>query len=129
MEAARIKRAYEILAQQFGVPWKGRRYDRADHDATDVPNQAINHAVTALEAAVTVAVQATATLPPLGFLHEDSAKSWVLDLCDLYRTTVTVPHRLPLCQGAADRSAITRWIGPCAGRFRGISARPASSTR
>ena len=30
-------------------------------------------------------------MPPLGFLHEDSAKSWVLDLCDLYRTTVTVP--------------------------------------
>jgi CRISPR-associated protein Cas1 len=91
MEAARIKRSYEILAQQFGISWKGRRYDRRDHDGTDVPNQAINHAVTALEAAVAVAVQATATLPPLGFLHEDSAKSWVLDLCDLYRTTVTVP--------------------------------------
>jgi CRISPR-associated protein Cas1 len=91
MEAARIKRSYEILGQQFGIPWKGRRYDRQDHDATDVPNQAINHAVTALEAAVAVAVQATATLPPLGFLHEDSAKSWVLDMCDLYRTTVTVP--------------------------------------
>ncbi|MFZ1429015.1 MAG: type I-E CRISPR-associated endonuclease Cas1e [Geminicoccaceae bacterium] len=91
MEAARIKRAYEILAQQYGISWKGRCYDRADHDATDVPNQAINYAVTALEAAVTVAVQATATLPPLGFLHEDSAKSWVLDLCDLYRTTVMVP--------------------------------------
>ncbi len=91
MEAARIKRSYEILAQQFGVPWKGRRYDRSDHDATDVPNQAINHTVTALEAAVGIAVHATATLPPLGFLHEDSGKSWVLDLCDLYRTSVTVP--------------------------------------
>lgn len=44
-----------------------------------------------MEACVAIAVQATGTLPPLGFLHEDSAKSWVLDLCDLYRTTVTVP--------------------------------------
>lgn len=91
MEAARIKRSYEILAQQHGIVWKGRRYDRSDHDRTDLPNQAINHAVTALEAIVAIAVQATATLPPLGFLHEDSAKSWVLDLCDLYRTMVTVP--------------------------------------
>jgi CRISPR-associated protein Cas1 len=91
MEAARIKRAYELLAQQMGVPWKGRHYDRADQGATDAPNQAINHVVTALEAICAIAVQATATLPPLGFLHEDSAKSWVLDLCDLYRTTVTVP--------------------------------------
>ena len=73
--AARIKRAYEVIAQQVGMVWKGRRFDRQDHDATDLLNQAINHAVTALEAAVTIAVHATATLPPLG----------------LYRTTVTVP--------------------------------------
>lgn len=91
MEAARIKRAYELIAQQHGVPWRGRRYERASPENTDIPNMAINHAVTALEACVHVAVQATATLPPLGFMHEDSAKSWVLDLCDLYRTTVTVP--------------------------------------
>ncbi len=47
--------------------------------------------MTALEACVAIAVQATATLPPLGFLHEHSAKSFVLDICDLYRTAVTVP--------------------------------------
>lgn len=91
MEAARIKRAYELLATEHGLSWRGRRYDRAAPEATDQPNLAINHAVTALEACVAIAVQATATLPPLGFLHEDSAKSWVLDVCDLYRTTVTVP--------------------------------------
>ena len=91
MEAARIKRSYELAAQRIGITWHGRRFDRAAPDRTDPPNQAINHTVTALEACVAIAVQATATLPPLGFLHEDSAKSWVLDLCDLYRTTVTVP--------------------------------------
>ena len=91
MEAARIKRSYELIAQQAGIQWSGRRFDRSKPNATDVPNQAINHVVTALEACVATAVQATATLPPLGFLHEDSAKSWILDICDLYRTTVTVP--------------------------------------
>jgi CRISPR-associated protein Cas1 len=94
MEAARIKAAYGLLARQIGVSWVGRNYDRANPAAGDLPNQAINHAVTALEACVTIAVQATATLPPLGFLHEDSAKSWILDLCDLYRTSVTVPIAL-----------------------------------
>ena len=91
MEAARIKRAYELLAAEYGLSWRGRHYDRANPEKTDTANLAINHAVTALEACVAIAVQATATLPPLGFLHEDSAKSWVLDVCDLYRTTVTVP--------------------------------------
>jgi CRISPR-associated protein Cas1 len=91
MEAARIKAAYGLIARQVGIPWHGREYDRAKPAAADLPNQAINHAVTALEACVAVAVQATATLPPLGFLHEDSAKAWILNLCDLYRTSVTVP--------------------------------------
>ena len=91
MEAARIKASYTLIAKQVGISWDGRHFDRANPDLTDLPNQAINHAVTALEACVGIAVQATATLPPLGFLHDDSAKSWVLDLCDLYRTTITVP--------------------------------------
>jgi CRISPR-associated protein Cas1 len=91
MEASRIKTAYELIAAEVGITWRGRRYDRGAPDKADLPNQAINHAVTALEACVAIAVQATATLPPLGFLHEQSAKSFVLDICDLYRTTVMVP--------------------------------------
>ncbi|WP_029011303.1 type I-E CRISPR-associated endonuclease Cas1e [Azospirillum halopraeferens] len=120
MEAARIKRSYELTAAQVGIVWNGRRFDRADPAATDTPNQAINHVVTALEACVAIAVQATGTLPPLGFLHEDSAKSWVLDLCDLYRTTVTVPLAFRCAkrieQGAADgldrlcRRAVSRHV-------------------
>ncbi|MCB1885183.1 MAG: type I-E CRISPR-associated endonuclease Cas1 [Geminicoccaceae bacterium] len=99
MEAARIKESYRLLADRAGVAWEGRRYDRARPEATDDANAAINHAVTALEACAAIAVQATATLPPLGFLHEDSAKSWVLDLCDLYRTTVTVPVAFACVRG------------------------------
>ncbi|WP_404379510.1 type I-E CRISPR-associated endonuclease Cas1e [Caenispirillum salinarum] len=91
MEAARIKRSYELLAQQEKITWKGRRFDRANPDGADPPNQAINHAVTALEAAVAIAVAATGTVPQLGFLHEAPGIGWTLDLCDLYRTTITVP--------------------------------------
>lgn len=91
MEAARIKRSYELTAARFGVEWHGRDYDRNAPDAADRANQAINHAVTALEAAVSIAVAATGTVPQLGFLHETAGIAWVLDLCDLYRTSVTVP--------------------------------------
>ena len=91
IEGARIKASYKLLAERYRIPWKGRRYDRADPDATDVPNQAINHAVTCVEAAAAIAVAATATIPQLGFVHEDSARAFTLDITDLARTTVTVP--------------------------------------
>lgn len=91
MEAARIKRTYELIANRERIEWNGRIFDRGAPEATDQPNQAINHAVTALEAAVSIAVAATGTVPQLGFLHDVAGIAWVLDVCDLYRTSVTVP--------------------------------------
>jgi CRISPR-associated protein Cas1 len=97
MEGARLKRLYELTARQFGVPWQGRRYDRTNPNAADIPNQAINHAASAVEAAAAIAVAATATIPQLGFVHEDSGQSFVLDVADLVRHDVT----LPIAFGAA----------------------------
>ena len=84
---------YKTIAQQFGIEWKGRRYDRADPLAADLPNQAINHAATAIEAAATVAVTGVGALPQLGFIHEDASIAFVLDIADLYRGDVTLPVR------------------------------------
>jgi CRISPR-associated protein Cas1 len=44
-----------------------------------------------VEAAAAIAVTATATIPQLGFIHEDAGQSFVLDIADLYRDTVTIP--------------------------------------
>jgi CRISPR-associated protein Cas1 len=91
IEGARVKEVYRINAERYGIVWRGRRYDRADPQAADLPNQAINHAASAVEAAAAIAVTATATIPQLGFIHEDSGQSFVLDIADLWRDTLTVP--------------------------------------
>ena len=44
-----------------------------------------------MEGAAAIAVAATATIPQLGFIHEDPGQSFVLDIADLYRDTVTIP--------------------------------------
>jgi CRISP-associated protein Cas1 len=90
IEGARVKNFYRMMAEKHGIAWKGRHYDRARPDATDLPNQAINHAATAVQAAAAIAVQSLAALPPLGFIHEDSGQSFVLDIADLFRDTVTL---------------------------------------
>ncbi len=91
IEGARVKETYRLTAERMGLRWNGRRYDRSDPLAADGPNQAINHAASAVEAAAAIAVAATATIPQLGFIHEDSGQSFVLDVADLFRDTVTVP--------------------------------------
>lgn len=100
-EGARIKRSYQLAAERHGVAWRGRRYDRANPDAGDLPNQAINHAATAMTAAASVAVAAVGAIPQLGFIHEDSGQAFVLDIADLHRHALT----LDIAFGAAKEAA------------------------
>lgn len=91
IEGARVKTLYRTLAQQHGIQWAGRRYDREDPEAADLVNQALNHATTALRSAAMIAVAATGTVPQLGFVHEDSSVSFCLDIADVFREQVALP--------------------------------------
>ncbi|WP_446831622.1 type I-E CRISPR-associated endonuclease Cas1e [Candidatus Foliamicus sp.] len=91
IEGARMKETYRLVAAQVGIQWRGRRYDRSRPSSSDLPNQALNHCSSAVEAAAAIAVSATATIPQLGFIHEDPGQSFVLDIADLFRDTITIP--------------------------------------
>jgi CRISPR-associated protein Cas1 len=103
IEGARMKETYRLTAARFAVTWSGRRYDRANPNAADFANQAINHAASAVEAAAAIAVAATATIPQLGFIHEDSGQSFVLDIANLFRDTITLPVAFQAAQTAQKR--------------------------
>jgi CRISP-associated protein Cas1 len=102
IEGARVKTLYRLSAERYGVPWSSRHYDRANPGAADIPNQAINHAATAVAAAATIAVQALAAIPQVGFIHEDSGQSFVLDIADLYRDAITVSIAFTAARRALD---------------------------
>ena len=91
IEGARMKESYRLIAAQIGIEWRGRRYDRSRPSAGDLANQALNHVSSAVEAAAAIAVSATATIPQLGFIHEHPGQSFVLDIADLYRDSLTIP--------------------------------------
>lgn len=104
IEGARIKESYKLVAQRFGIEWRGRRYERDNPNAADLPNQAINHAATFVEAAADIAVAVVGALPPLGFIHEDSSNAFTLDIADLYRVDVTLPLAFSAVRGYKDRN-------------------------
>lgn len=118
IEGARVKESYKLVAERFGIAWKGRRYDRANPNAADAANQAINHAATAVQAAAAIAVTAVAALPQLGFIHEDSDQSFVLDIADLYRESLTLPVAFSVAKEseANDRDSIDRLVRRHMGR-------------
>ena len=91
IEGARMRRTYQNLAQRYGITWRGRRYDRANPLAADIPNQAINHASVAVTSAAVIAVMSVGAIPQLGFIHEHSGDAFALDIADLFRDTVLLP--------------------------------------
>jgi len=118
IEGARVRTLYRTLARQHGIDWAGRRYDREDPEATDRVNQALNHASTAVRAAALIAVAATSTIPQLGFIHEDSASAFCLDIADLFRESVCLPAAFrAVKQFEQNRSEpLERHARRCAGR-------------
>ena len=104
-EGARIKRAYHAAAERHGIQWSGRRYDRENPEGSDLANQAINHAGSAMTAAACVAVAATGAIPQLGFVHEESGQSFVLDIADLYRHDVLLDIAFGAVKEARGRGA------------------------
>ncbi len=99
IEGARVKAMYRTLAQQHGVEWHRRDFDRLNPELTNDVNTAINHAAAALRAAAMIAVSATSTLPQLGFVHEDSGNSFCLDIADLFREEVALPAAFRAVRG------------------------------
>lgn len=111
IEGARAKEMYRLTAERYGVVWRGRRYDRGDPTGADMPNQAINHASTAVQAAAGIAVAALSALPQLGFIHEDSDQAFVLDIADLFRDQMTLPVAFAAAkQGQASSESIDRIV-------------------
>lgn len=128
IEGSRVKTLYRLTAERYRIKWDGRHYDRGDPESADIPNQAINHAATAVQAAAAIAVQSLAAIPQLGFIHEDSGQSFVLDIADLFRDAYTLPIAFSAARKALDGSpeSIDRLVRrEAAGVFRRQSVIPA----
>lgn len=132
IEGARMKATYQEFAKIHGIRWYGRRYDRQNPESDDIPNQAINHAATAVEAAALIATAATGAIPSLGFIHEDASISFPLDIADLFRHSHTIPiafRAAKMIEEGADET-VDRLVRRLAGRrFRDTKLIPSMIDR
>ncbi len=91
IEGARVRRTYQLLAQRFGVTWKGRDYDTKEWDASDVANRCLSAATACLYGVTEAAVLAAGYAPAVGFIHTGKPLSFVYDIADVYKFETVVP--------------------------------------
>lgn len=91
IEGARVKRLYELMASQYKVRWRGRRYDPKDWEKGDIANRCVSAATACLYGVTEAAILAAGYAPAVGFLHTGKPLSFVYDIADLFKFETVVP--------------------------------------
>ena len=90
-EGFRMKQIYQINSKKYGVPWYGRDYDPQHFERSDLINQNLTIANQILYGICTAVILALGFSPALGFIHVGLQNSFVYDLADLYKASLTIP--------------------------------------
>ena len=107
IEGARVRKTYQLLAQQYGVQWHGRSYDPKDWDKGDIINQCISAATSCLYGVTEAAILAAGYAPAIGFVHSGKPLSFVYDIADLFKFETVVPIAFRIAKSSpsmADRA-------------------------
>lgn len=92
IEGTRVRETYKLLARQYAVDWKGRRYDPRDWERGDIVNQCISAATACLYGITEAAVLAAGYAPAIGFIHTGKPLSFVYDIADILKFDTVVPR-------------------------------------
>lgn len=90
-EGVKMKQTYTDMAKTYNIQWYGRNYDPQNYDKADLPNKILTTANQILYGICTAAIVALGFSPALGFIHVGLDKSFVYDISDLYKASLTIP--------------------------------------
>lgn len=91
IEGARVRKIYELMAQQYKVPWKRRNYDHTKWESGDIPNRCLSAATACLYGISEAAILAAGYAPAVGFIHTGKPQSFVYDIADIFKFDTVVP--------------------------------------
>jgi len=102
LEGIRVRKAYQLAAEQSGIPWKSRAYKSDSWDEADPINRALSCANATLYSLCQAAIVSLGYSTALGFIHTGKMLSFVYDIGDLYKAHTTIPAAFEAAQGNTD---------------------------
>ena len=109
IEGARVRESYKLLAKQFGVKWKSRRYNPSEWGSGDLPNRCLSSATACLYGLTEAAVLAAGYAPAIGFLHSGRPLSFVYDIADIWKMKTVVPEAFRIA-GLAEKKKLDKSV-------------------
>jgi len=100
IEGVRVRKMYQLLAQQYDVVWKKRNYDHQEWGSGDVANRCLSSATACLYGLCEAAILAAGYAPAVGFIHTGKPQSFVYDIADMFKFETVVPLAFKVAGGA-----------------------------
>lgn len=91
IEGARVRKMYQLLAQQYRIKWDNRNYDHTEWGSGDIPNRCLSAATACLYGICEAAILAAGYAPAVGFIHTGKPQSFVYDVADIFKFETVVP--------------------------------------
>lgn len=119
LEGVRVRKAYQQASDKYGVPWKGRCYDRKNWNKGDPTNRALSAANALLNGICHAAIVSGGYSPAIGFIHTGKQLSFVYDIADLYKVGITIPLAFLIVAESSERVE-SRVREACRKKFREV---------
>jgi len=119
LEGIRVQSMYRQLAKAHGMKWEQRYHGHGTirFEDNDLINKCITAANLCLYGICECAIVAAGLSPAIGFVHCGKMNSFVLDIADLYKMTISVPAAFKTAaSNPKDPSAEVRYV--CRDFFR-----------
>lgn len=91
VEGKHVKELYAALSKKYGVEWIGRNYDHTDYDSQNDINKALTSSNQILYGIVRGVLHLMGFSPAIGFIHTGNMESFVYDIADLYKESISIP--------------------------------------
>ncbi|CAJ36461.1 type I-E CRISPR-associated endonuclease Cas1e [Methanocella arvoryzae] len=91
MEGYRVRQTYALASAETGIPWNGRNFDPSNWMNADPVNRALSVANSCLYGICSAAIISVGYSTALGFIHTGKQLSFVYDIADLYKASITIP--------------------------------------
>lgn len=90
MEGVRVRSLYAAKAEEYGVPWEGRRFVPGHFSGSDTTNRFLTQCNSMLYGLICSCVHSSGFSPYLGFIHSGSPLPFVYDIADLYKQDFSI---------------------------------------
>lgn len=106
LEGDMVKNIYASLSSQYGVLWKGRKYDTKNIFLGDCTNYCLNILNVAMYAYCSSCILMMGFSPSIGFIHNNHSLSFSFDIADLFKRETSMELSFRIASSGEEKPSI-----------------------